>query len=117
MYVLYFVHTCNKKDSFSRVIYYSVSFVLLLQLVQQFLEETLGPSPQTFRMDSLLQEMREIESAVTLHAPIPAPGVAALARDGLAPEDSIWAEQYLESGKHFDVRAWKILITIKICFS
>lgn len=72
------------------------------QLVQQFLEETLGPSPQTFRMDSLLQEMREIESAVTLHAPIPAPGVAALARDGLAPEDSIWAEQYLESGKHFD---------------
>lgn len=72
------------------------------QLVQQFLEETLGPSPQTFRMDSLLQEMREIESAVTLHAPVPAPGVAALARDGLAPEDSIWAEQYLESGKHFD---------------
>lgn len=72
------------------------------QLVQQFLEETLGPSPQTFRMDSLLQEMREIESAVTFHAPVPAPGVAALARDGLAPEDSIWAEQYLESGKHFD---------------
>lgn len=68
------------------------------------MEETLGPSPQTFRMDSLLQEMREIESAVTLHPPVPAPGVAALARDGLAPEDSIWAEQYLESGKHFDVR-------------
>ncbi|PSN32452.1 Peroxisomal targeting signal 1 receptor [Blattella germanica] len=74
------------------------------ELVQQFLGETLGPSPQTFRMDSLLQEMREIESAVTLHAPVPAPGVAALARDGLAPEDSIWAEQYLESGKQFDVR-------------
>ncbi|XP_021935209.1 peroxisomal targeting signal 1 receptor isoform X2 [Zootermopsis nevadensis] len=72
------------------------------QLVHQFLEETLGPPPQTFRMDSLLQEMREIESAVALHAPVPAPGVAALARDGLAPEDSIWAEQYLESGKHFD---------------
>lgn len=81
------------------------------------MEETLGPSPQTFRMDSLLQEMREIESAVTLHAPIPAPGVAALARDGLTPEDSIWAEQYLESGKHFDVRAWTILITIIFCVS
>lgn len=89
---------------------FALSFIsfYLLQLVQQFLEETLGPSPQTFRMDSLLQEMREIESAVTLHAPVPAPGVAALARDGLAPEDSIWAEQYLESGKHFDVRIQQI---------
>jgi len=58
--------------------------------------------------------MREIESAVTLHAPVPAPGVAALARDGLAPEDSIWAEQYLESGKHFDVSERHVIIFMHV---
>ncbi|GLG93585.1 Peroxisomal targeting signal 1 receptor [Gryllus bimaculatus] len=72
------------------------------QWAQQFIGEN---SPQTFRMDSLLQEMREIESSGSLHAPVQAPGVAALAASdptSLAAEDMAWAEQYLESGKQFD---------------
>ncbi|KAJ1523055.1 hypothetical protein ONE63_002182 [Megalurothrips usitatus] len=70
------------------------------QLVQQFLEETLGASPQTFRMDSLLQEMREMEQS-GLAPPRPSPGVAQLAADpSCNPQE--WAQQFLESGKHFD---------------
>ncbi|OAD60978.1 Peroxisomal targeting signal 1 receptor [Eufriesea mexicana] len=59
------------------------------QLVKQFLEE--NPSrPQTFRMDNLLQEMREIDQ--NIHPPIAAPGVAQeLTR--LGPK---WAEEYIE---------------------
>ncbi|KAE8743295.1 peroxisomal targeting signal 1 receptor [Frankliniella occidentalis] len=69
------------------------------QLVQQFLEETLGASPQTFRMDSLLQEMREMEQSGL--APRPSPGVAQLAADpSCNPQE--WAQQFLEAGKHFE---------------
>lgn len=66
------------------------------QLVKQFLEE--NPScPQTFRMDNLLQEMREIDQ--NIHPPIAAPGVA----QELTSLDTAWANQYLESGRHFNV--------------
>lgn len=69
------------------------------QLVQQFLEETLGASPQTFRMDSLLQEMREMEQSGL--APRPSPGVAQLAVDpSCNPHE--WAQQFLDAGKHFE---------------
>jgi hypothetical protein len=77
------------------------------QFVQEFLEETLAQRgidvvPQTFHMDSLLQEMREIESA--RHSslpPIPAPGVAQALADG---ESTGWADQFAEMpSKHFDV--------------
>lgn len=65
------------------------------QLVKQFLEE--NPScPQTFRMDNLLQEMREIDQ--NIHPPIAAPGVA----QELTSVDTAWANQYLQSGRHFN---------------
>lgn len=65
------------------------------QLVKQFLAES--PScPQTFRMDNLLQEMREIDQ--NIHPPIAAPGVA----QELTGLDTAWANQYLESGRHFN---------------
>ncbi|XP_059487283.1 peroxisomal targeting signal 1 receptor [Neocloeon triangulifer] len=76
------------------------------QFVQEFLEETLVQRgidvvPQTFHMDSLLQEMREIESA--RHSslpPIPAPGVAQALADG---ETTGWADQFAETrGERFN---------------
>lgn len=66
------------------------------QLVKQFLEET-ATHPQTFRMDGLLQEMRQLDR--TIHPPVPAPGVI----KELTGQDTAWANQYLESGRHFDV--------------
>jgi hypothetical protein len=74
--------------------------------VQEFLEETLvqrgiSATPQTFHMDSLLQEMREIESARQCSLPpVPAPGVAQALTD---PDNACWAEQFLEPNKPFDV--------------
>ncbi|XP_076284894.1 peroxisomal biogenesis factor 5 [Lasioglossum baleicum] len=64
------------------------------QLVKQFLEEN-ASCPQTFRMDNLLQEMRDIDH--NIHPPIAAPGVA----QELTGLDTAWANQYLESGRHF----------------
>lgn len=64
-------------------------------LVKQFLEETSG-HPQTFKMDSLLQEMRDIDQSV--YTPARAPNV--VQESG---QDSAWANQYIQSGKHFDV--------------
>ncbi|XP_075210068.1 peroxisomal targeting signal 1 receptor-like isoform X2 [Lycorma delicatula] len=87
------------------------------QLVQQFLEETLGQSPQTFRMDSLLAEMRDLEGRA---GPVQSPPVAQLAAEEHASwaeghsnricsnEDegvNSWAEQYLESGKNFQTHS------------
>lgn len=74
------------------------------QLVQQFLEETLGQTTPTFRMDSLLEEMRELERGIGAQGPAPvqSPPIAQLA----AQEDvSCWADQYLEAGKHFQERS------------
>lgn len=65
------------------------------QLVKQFIEET--SCPQTFRMDNLLQEMREIDQ--NIQPPVAAPGVV----KELTGLDTSWANQYLESGRHFDV--------------
>ncbi|XP_066603292.1 peroxisomal targeting signal 1 receptor [Prorops nasuta] len=64
-------------------------------LVKQFLEEA-PTCPQTFRMDNLLQEMREIDQ--NIHPPLPAPGIV----QELSGLDTAWANQYLESGRHFD---------------
>ncbi|XP_015602182.1 peroxisomal targeting signal 1 receptor [Cephus cinctus] len=65
------------------------------QLVKQFLEES-AVHPQTFRMDNLLQGMCEIEH--TVNPPVSAPGVI---RE-ITGLDTAWANQYLESGRHFD---------------
>lgn len=76
------------------------------QLVQEFLDENISQhgissAPQTFHMDSLLQEMREIESTRQCSLPpIPAPGVAEALAD---PASACWAEQFLEPSKQFDV--------------
>lgn len=53
-------------------------------------------------MDSLLEEMRELERGIGAPGPAPvqSPAIAELA----AQEDvSCWADQYLEAGKHFQV--------------
>ncbi|XP_043466644.1 peroxisomal targeting signal 1 receptor [Leptopilina heterotoma] len=65
------------------------------QLVKQFLEEN-SMHPQTFKMDHLLQEMREIDQNV--YPPVMSPCVA----KELTGQDTAWATQYLQSGKHFD---------------
>ncbi|XP_058791839.1 peroxisomal targeting signal 1 receptor [Phymastichus coffea] len=64
------------------------------QLVKQFLEETQA-HPTTFKMDNLLQEMRDIDHSI--HAPVTAPGVV----QELTSQDTAWANQYLQSGGHF----------------
>ena len=65
-------------------------------LVQEFLSEThqvTSRPPQTFRMDSLLQEMRDIEGSRSLGAiPRQAPAVADLATTG-----DTWAAEYLDT--------------------
>uniref|UniRef100_A0A1B6M9E0 Uncharacterized protein n=1 Tax=Graphocephala atropunctata TaxID=36148 RepID=A0A1B6M9E0_9HEMI len=68
------------------------------QLVQQFFEETLGQATPTFRMDSLLAEMRDLERGLGAGPPIPSTPIAQLAAE---QDVSCWAEQYLDSGKHF----------------
>ncbi|KAG8298325.1 PEX5- protein [Homalodisca vitripennis] len=68
------------------------------QLVQQFFEETLGQATPTFRMDSLLAEMRDLERGLGTGPPIPSTPIAQLAAE---QDVSCWAEQYLDSGKHF----------------
>lgn len=69
------------------------------QLVKQFLEES-SVHPQTFKMDHLLQEMREIDHKARSYPPVMSPCVA----KELTGQDTAWATQYLQSGKHFDVR-------------
>ena len=65
-------------------------------LVKQFIEES-SVHPQTFKMDHLLQEMRDIDQSI--YPPVMAPGVA----KELTGQDTAWANQYLQSGGHFDV--------------
>ncbi|XP_071529417.1 peroxisomal targeting signal 1 receptor-like [Panulirus ornatus] len=68
------------------------------QLVEEFMSETqqaATTAPQAFRMDSLLQEMREIESMRARSGPMRGPGIA-----DLASEASNWAEEYLASETH-----------------
>jgi peroxin-5 len=65
------------------------------QLVQQFLQEPI--CPQTFRMDNLLQEMREIDQ--TIHPPIIAPGIA----NELADLDIAWNNVCLKPTESFQV--------------
>lgn len=74
------------------------------QLVKQFLEET-SAQPQTFKMGSLLQEMRDIDQ--NAYRPVTAPGVA----QELANQDTVWANQYLEAGRHFDVHIFLLSST------
>merc|ERR1719474_917719 len=62
-------------------------------LVTEFLAETRDVAARpvhTFRMDSLLSEMREIEGRQL--QPRPGPGVAALARTGES-----WANEFVDS--------------------
>ncbi|XP_011498019.1 PREDICTED: peroxisomal targeting signal 1 receptor [Ceratosolen solmsi marchali] len=64
------------------------------QLVKQFLEES-SVHPQTFKMENILQEMREIDQSI--YPPVTAPGVV----EELTNQDTAWANQYLQSGGHF----------------
>lgn len=64
------------------------------QLVQQFLEEP--ACPQTFRMDNLLQEMRDIDQ--NIHPPIAAPGVV----KELSDLDTAWENLCFKSAKQFE---------------
>lgn len=75
------------------------------QLVKQFLEET-SVHPQTFKMENLLQEMRDIDNS--LYAPVTAPGVA----EELTNQDTAWANQYLQSGGHFQVISFKVIFVL-----
>lgn len=63
------------------------------QLVDEFLRGA-PACPQTFRMDNLLQEMREIDRNVNVP-----PGGQMVEPPG---PDSAWVDQYLESGCHFN---------------
>lgn len=65
------------------------------QLVQQFLEEP--PCPQTFRMDGLLQEMREIDQ--NIYPPKAGPEIMTELRNDL---DKAWENSHLTS-KSLDV--------------
>lgn len=64
------------------------------QLVQQFLEEP--ACPQTFRMDNLLQEMREIDQ--NIYPPIAAPGVI----KELSDLDTAWENICFKPAKQFE---------------
>lgn len=66
------------------------------QLVQQFLEEP--ACPQTFRMDNLLQEMREIDQ--NIHPPKAGPEIIAELKSDL---DKAWEHSYLTSARHLEV--------------
>ena len=73
------------------------------QLVKQFLEES-QVHPQTFKMGNLLQEMREIDQSI--YPPVTAPGVV----EELTNQDTAWANQYLQSGGHFQVNLLSYLL-------
>ncbi|XP_012228532.1 peroxisomal targeting signal 1 receptor [Linepithema humile] len=64
------------------------------QLVQEFLDEP--ACPQTFRMDNLLQEMREIDQ--NIHPPIAAPGIV----KELSHLDTAWESLCLNDPKQFE---------------
>lgn len=65
------------------------------QFVQEFLQEP--ACPQTFRMENLLQEMREIDH--TIHPPVAAPRVV----QELTDLDATWEDLCLKSNKEFEV--------------
>ncbi|XP_023248143.1 peroxisomal targeting signal 1 receptor [Copidosoma floridanum] len=65
------------------------------QLVKQFLEEQSSVHPQTFKMESLLHEIRDIDQS--LYPPVTATGIG----EDLTNQDTSWANQYLQSGGHF----------------
>lgn len=58
-------------------------------LVNEFLGQMVAPPPQTFRMDALLQEMREIDARNYPSAVVRAPPVADEINKGIS-----WANEY-----------------------
>lgn len=69
------------------------------QLVREFLEES---TCQTFRMENLMQGMREINHSIHQPYPIlPAPGIT---RELNSLDTSVsWTNEYLQSEKHLQV--------------
>lgn len=59
------------------------------QLVNEFLGQLSAPAPQSFRMDALLQEMREIDAQHYPHDVVQAPTVSAEVHNGLS-----WATEF-----------------------
>nr|XP_018910759.1 PREDICTED: peroxisomal targeting signal 1 receptor isoform X1 [Bemisia tabaci]XP_018910767.1 PREDICTED: peroxisomal targeting signal 1 receptor isoform X1 [Bemisia tabaci] len=68
------------------------------QLIQQFFEETMSNSP-TFRMDSLIAEMRDLESSSTgVTGPVQSAPVSQLA---FQEDSASWEDQFLGTGSQF----------------
>lgn len=59
------------------------------QLVNEFLGQMSAPAPQSFRMDALLQEMRELDAQNYPQGVIQAPTVSAEVHNG-----STWANEF-----------------------
>lgn len=59
------------------------------QLVNEFLGQMTAPPPQSFRMDALLQEMREIDAQTHPVELIQAPTISAQVQNGLS-----WANEF-----------------------
>lgn len=59
------------------------------QLVNEFLGQMSAPPPQTFRMDALLQEMREIDAHNYPVEVVQAPSISTEVKNGLA-----WANDF-----------------------
>lgn len=59
------------------------------QLVNEYLGQMSAPPPQTFRMDALLQEMREIDAHNYAGEVVQAPPVSAEVHNGLS-----WAKEF-----------------------
>lgn len=60
-------------------------------------------STQSFRMDSLLSEMRELENAALAKSAIPLPNSYPPPPPPVKENVSDWANQYIESGNKFSV--------------
>ncbi|KAK6621746.1 hypothetical protein RUM44_001553 [Polyplax serrata] len=72
-------------------------------LVQEFLEDNLSQNVQTFRMDELFREMRDIESNSSRSPLNQAPNVAQLATNlegniQAVDQSSIWAQEFIGDG-------------------
>ncbi|XP_066996096.2 peroxisomal targeting signal 1 receptor [Anabrus simplex] len=71
------------------------------ELVQEYLEEVYGPKARSFCMDSLFQEMTQIESGEFPQVPTPR-GPTAADEPDLEAVGSTWVQEYLGSRKPFN---------------
>lgn len=98
------------------------------QLVNEFLGQMSAPAPQSFRMDALLQEMREIDAQNYPQGIIQAPTVSAEVHNGLKWSNEFGANEAnaqlesknapINSNNDEQVRCTHFIFTFKqfICF-